>query len=296
MSKIISVANPKGGVGKTITSINLAAALAYLNQKVLLIDLDPKADASKGLGIDTSFYSKNIYSIMLEKYNIQSVIVKTIYDNLDIIIGSTNLASFDLESANIADKENILKESIEQIKNNYDYIIIDCPPSLSTLTQNAFACSNSVLIPMQCEFFSMEIISQLLNTILNIQRSTGNGLQIEGVLLTMCDFRTKIAISVQQEVRQIFKDKVYSFGIPRNIKLVESTYKGRPIIDYDSKCNSAKNYILLAKASLPLPTFSKDRLPHSGLLLPLVKFAKYSVDCPGKMQPDKNNRINTPDQ
>ena len=247
MSKIISVANPKGGVGKTITSINLAAALAYLNQKVLLIDLDPKADASKGLGIDTSFYSKNIYSIMLEKYNIQSVIVKTIYDNLDIIIGSTNLASFDLESANIADKENILKESIEQIKNNYDYIIIDCPPSLSTLTQNAFACSNSVLIPMQCEFFSMEIISQLLNTILNIQRSTGNGLQIEGVLLTMCDFRTKIAISVQQEVRQIFKDKVYSFGIPRNIKLVESTYKGRPIIDYDSKCNSAKNYILLAK-------------------------------------------------
>jgi len=247
MSKIISVANPKGGVGKTITSINLAAALAYLNQKVLLIDLDPKADASKGLGIDTSSYSKNIYSIMLEKYNIQSVIVKTIYDNLDIIIGSTNLASFDLESANIADKENILKESIEQIKNNYDYIIIDCPPSLSTLTQNAFACSNSVLIPMQCEFFSMEIISQLLNTILNIQRSTGNGLQIEGVLLTMCDFRTKIAISVQQEVRQIFKDKVYSFGIPRNIKLVESTYKGRPIIDYDSKCNSAKNYILLAK-------------------------------------------------
>lgn len=247
MSKIISVANPKGGVGKTITSINLAAALAYLNQKVLLIDLDPKGDASKGLGIDTSMHSINIYSIMMENQNIKDAIFTTIYDNLDIIVGSTNMASFDLDSALIDNKNNILKSSIDQIKDKYDYIIIDCPPSLTTLTQNAFASSNSVLIPMQCEFFSMEVISQLLNTILNIQRSTLNGLQIEGVLLTMCDFRTKIAISVQQEVRQIFKDKVYSFGIPRNIKLVESTYKGRPIIDYDIKCNSAKNYILLAK-------------------------------------------------
>lgn len=247
MSKIISVANPKGGVGKTITSINLAAALAFLNQRVLLIDLDPKGDASRGIGIDTSEYSNNIYSIMMENQNIDEAIIHTIYTNLDIIVGSTNMASFDLDSSTISDKNNILKSSIDKIKNNYDYIIIDCPPSLTTLTQNAFASSNSVLIPMQCEFFSMEVISQLLNTILNIQRTTGNGLQIEGVLLTMCDFRTKIAISVQQEVRQIFKDKVYSFGIPRNIKLVESTYKGRPVIDYDIKCNSAKNYILLAK-------------------------------------------------
>lgn len=247
MSKIISVANPKGGVGKTITSINLAAALAYLNQKVLLIDLDPKGDASKGLGIDTSGVEYNVYSILIQKHNIRNAILRTPYQNLDIIVGSTNMAGFDLECASVDNKNNILKENIEQIKDNYDYIIIDCPPSLTTLTQNAFASSNSVLIPMQCEFFSMEVISQLLNTILKVQRSTNNGLQIEGVLLTMCDFRTKIAISVQQEVRQIFKDKVYSFGIPRNIRLVESTYKGRPIIDYDVKCNSAKNYILLAK-------------------------------------------------
>ena len=157
------------------------------------------------------------------------------------------MAGFDLECASVDNKNKILKENIEQIKDNYDYIIIDCPPSLTTLTQNAFASSNSVLIPMQCEFFSMEVISQLLNTILKVQRSTNNGLQIEGVLLSMCDVRTKIAISVQQEVRQIFKDKVYSFGIPRNIRLVESTYKGRPVIDYDIKCNSAKNYIQLAK-------------------------------------------------
>ena len=247
MVKIISVANPKGGVGKTITSINLAAALAYLNQKVLLIDLDPKADASKGLGVDTSSISYNIYSIMSQHQDISKAIIKTIYLNLDIIVGSTSMAGFDLECANDDNKQNILKENIDKIKDNYDYIIIDCPPSLTTLTQNAFASSNSVLIPMQCEFFSMEVISQLLNTILKVQRSCNNGLQIEGVLLTMCDFRTKIAISVQQEVRQIFKDKVYSFGIPRNIKLVESTYKGRPVIDYDIKCNSAKNYILLAK-------------------------------------------------
>lgn len=247
MAKIISVANPKGGVGKTITSINLAAALAYLNQKVLLIDLDPKADASKGLGVDTSSISYNIYSIMSQHQDISKAIIKTIYLNLDIIVGSTSMAGFDLECANDDNKQNILKENIDKIKDNYDYIIIDCPPSLTTLTQNAFASSNSVLIPMQCEFFSMEVISQLLNTILKVQRSCNNGLQIEGVLLTMCDFRTKIAISVQQEVRQIFKDKVYSFGIPRNIKLVESTYKGRPVIDYDIKCNSAKNYILLAK-------------------------------------------------
>ena len=247
MSKIISVANPKGGVGKTITSINLAAALAYLNQKVLLIDLDPKGDASKGLGIDTSGVEYNVYSILIQKQNIRNAILRTPYQNLDIIVGSTNMAGFDLECASVDNKNNILKENIEQIKDNYDYIIIDCPPSLTTLTQNAFASSNSVLIPMQCEFFSMEVISQLLNTILKVQRSTNNGLQIEGVLLTMCDFRTKIAISVQQEVRQIFKDKVYSFGIPRNIRLVESPYKGRPVIDYDIKCNSAKNYIQLAK-------------------------------------------------
>ena len=247
MSRIISIANPKGGVGKTITSINLAASLAYLNQKVLLIDLDPKGDASKGLGIDTSSVEYNVYSIMIQNKNIRHAIINTSYNNLDLIVGSTNMAGFELECANIDDKNNILKENIDLIKDEYDFIIIDCPPSLTTLTQNAFASSNSVLIPMQCEFFSMEVISQLLNTILKVQRQTNNGLQIEGVLLTMCDFRTKIAISVQQEVRQIFKDKVYSFGIPRNIRLVESTYKGRPIIDYDIKCNSAKNYIVLAK-------------------------------------------------
>ena len=140
-----------------------------------------------------------------------------------------------------------MKKILDEVKNKYDFIMIDCSPSLGLLTINALTASNSVIIPMQCEFFSMEVISQLLNTILKVQRSTNNGLQIEGVLLTMCDFRTKIAISVQQEVRQIFKDKVYSFGIPRNIRLVESTYKGRPVIDYDIKCNSAKNYIQLAK-------------------------------------------------
>ena len=247
MGKIISVANPKGGVGKTITSINLAAALAYLNQKVLLIDLDPKGDASKGLGVDTSSVEYNVYSIMMQHENIRKAVYKTLYPNLDLIVGSTSMAGFDLECAMNNNKQNILKENIEQVKDEYDYIIIDCPPSLTTLTQNAFASSNSVLIPMQCEFFSMEVISQLLNTILKVQRSVNNKLQIEGVLLTMCDFRTKIAISVQQEVRQIFKDKVYTFGIPRNIRLVESTYKGRPVIDYDIKCNSAKNYILLAR-------------------------------------------------
>lgn len=247
MGKIISVANPKGGVGKTITSINLAASLAYLNQKVLLVDLDPKGDASKGLGVDTSSVDFNIYSTMIEHQDIKRAIKKTMFFDLDIIVGSTNMAGFDIECASDENKHNILKDNIDKIKDDYDFVIIDCPPSLTTLTQNAFASSNSVLIPMQCEFFSMEVISQLLNTILKVQRSTNNGLQIEGVLLTMCDFRTKIAISVQQEVRQIFKDKVYSFGIPRNIKLVESTYKGRPVVDYDIKCNSAKNYILLAK-------------------------------------------------
>ncbi len=247
MGKIISVANPKGGVGKTITSINLAASLAFLNKKVLLIDLDPKKDASKGLGYDTASIEYNIYSILLQNENIQKAIQKTNFFDLDLIVGSTSMAGFDLECNDKDEKQNILKASIDEIKDLYDFIIIDCPPSLTTLTQNAFASSNSVLIPMQCEFFSMEVISQLLNTILKVQRSTNNGLQIEGVLLTMCDFRTKIAISVQQEVRQIFKDKVYSFGIPRNIRLVESSYKGRPIVDYDIKCSSAKNYILLAK-------------------------------------------------
>ena len=194
MGKIISIANPKGGVGKTITSINLAAALAYLNQKVLLIDLDPKGDASKGIGIDTSSVEYNIYSIMLKHENIRKAIIRTQYSNLDVIAGSMNMAGFDIESQSIDNKQNILKDSINEVKDEYNFIVIDCPPSLTSLTENAFSSSNSVLIPMQCEFFSMEVISQLLNTILRVQRSTNNNLQIEGVLLTMCDFRTKIAI------------------------------------------------------------------------------------------------------
>ena len=247
MGKIISVANPKGGVGKTITSINLAAALAYLNQKVLLIDLDPKADASKGIGIDTSSVEYNVYSIMIQNQNIRKAIMRTRYPNLDVISGSMNMAGFDIESQYINNKQNILKESINEVKDDYDFIIIDCPPSLNMLTINAMTTADSVLVPIQCEYYALEGLSQLIHTINLVKERLNPDLDMEGVVFTMYDSRTNLSMQVVENVKQNLNQRVYNTLIPRNIRLAEAPSYGMPINMYDSKSAGSEAYMSLAE-------------------------------------------------
>lgn len=250
MGTIFAITNQKGGVGKTTTAINLSAALASKGKKVLLIDLDPQCNATRGIGHDPYILEENIYTAMMENHDITLAIVGTTFKNLNIIGGSLNLAGADIELLNEEHKHTKLKMALQPIINKYDFIILDCPPSLGLLTMNALIASDGLIIPMQCEFFSMEGISQLLNTILKVRQNFNPNLYIEGILLTMCDFRTKFAVSIQQEVRGIFKDNVYKTGIPRNIKVVEAASKGKSIIEYDIKATGAQSYLALAKEVL----------------------------------------------
>ena len=247
MGKIIAVANQKGGVGKTTTSINLSASLAYLGKKVLLVDIDPQSNATRGVGFDASLLDVSIYDILLEQADIDKVIVPTGFSSLYLMPGSIDLAGMDLELAGLPDKFKLLKNQLDKIKEKFDYIFIDCPPSLGLLSINALVAADSVIIPMQCEYYSMEGIVMLLNTIRKIQQSENPNIVIEGILLTMCDFRTKFAVEVQLAVRQTFKDKVYSIGIPRNIKIVEASSKGKSVIEFDITTSGAKAYLEIAK-------------------------------------------------
>lgn len=250
MGTIFAITNQKGGVGKTTTAINLSAALASKGKKVLLVDLDPQCNATRGIGHDPYILEENIYTAMMENHDPSLAIVGTTVKNLNIIGGSLNLAGADIELAQEENKHTKLKKTLEHLTNKYDFIILDCPPSLGLLTMNALIAANGLIIPMQCEFFSMEGISQLLNTILKVRQNFNPSLFIEGILLTMCDFRTKFAVSIQQEVRSIFKDNVYKTGIPRNIKVIEAASKGKSIIEYDIKATGAQSYLALAKEVL----------------------------------------------
>ena len=256
MGKVISLVNQKGGVGKTTTSINLASSLGHLDKKVLLIDLDPQSNATTGLGIDRIKIKKSIYDVVMGDTEIKDTIIKTPFKNLSLIPAMIDLAGVDIELIQISvnDKEFViteqLKKQIDTIRDRYDFIIIDCPPNLGILTTNALAASDSVLIPVQCEYYSLEGVKQLLRTIIRVQKNVNSNLDIEGVLLTMLDGRTLLGLEVVEDVRKFFNEKVFSTIIPRLVKLVEAPSHGKPILEYDPKSKGAMAYLNLAKEEI----------------------------------------------
>lgn len=253
MAKVISLVNQKGGVGKTTTSINLSSALGHLSKKVLLIDLDPQSNSTTGLGINKGNIKLSIYDVITNRCEISEAIVKTRFKNLSVIPSMIFLSGVEIELMQTSMKEenfilgDQLKNQINKIKDRYDFIIIDCPPALGILTTNALAASDSVLIPVQCEYFALEGVTQLLNTIILTQTKVNPKLDIEGVLLTMLDGRTLVGLEVVEDVRKFFKEKVFNTIIPRLVRLVEAPSHGKPIIEYDPKCRGALAYINLAK-------------------------------------------------
>ncbi len=253
MGKIISLVNQKGGVGKTTTSINLSAALGKEGKKVLLIDLDPQRNATTGLGLNNGDFEYDVYDVMTKKVEIKKAIVKTKFTNLSILPSTINLAGVDVEfvkkmlESNEFRQNEQLRNVLNEVKDSYDYLIIDCQPALGVATMNALVASDSIIIPVQCEFFALEGITQLLNSIIMVQSSMNPELRIEGVLLTMLDGRTNIGLEVIEEVRKYFKDKVFNTLIPRLVRLVEAPSHGKPINEYDPTSRATEAYANLAK-------------------------------------------------
>ena len=250
MCKIISVANQKGGVGKTTTSINLAASLGVLEKKVLLIDSDPQGSASSGLGIDIDNFKYGTYEVIEQSCDVKDAITKSSAINVDIIASNIDLVAIEIELVDIEDREYMLKKSLKSIKSKYDYIIIDCAPSLGLLTINALTASDSIIIPIQCEYFALEGLGKLLNTIKSIQKIHNSLLEIEGLLLTMYDSRLRLSNQVVEEVKNHFNNMVFKTIIQRNVSLGEAPGFGASIINYDVNSKGASNYLSLAKEFL----------------------------------------------
>ena len=250
MGKIISVCNQKGGTGKTTTAVNLAAALASLGKKILLVDSDPQGNATSGLGVNKNTIQKSIYNVLLGQSPIKEILVKTDIQNLDIAPCNINLTGAEIELVGALSRETRLRRALDSVKNEYDFIFIDTPPSLGLLTLNALAACDSTIIPIQCEFYALEGVSQFLKTVNLIRDGLNANLEIEGVLLTMADFRTNLTNEVISEIKGYFKDKVYKTIIPRNIKLSEAPSFGKPIAIYDRTSIGAKRYEEFAKEFL----------------------------------------------
>ena len=244
---VLAIANQKGGVGKTTTSVNLSACLAYIGKKVLLVDIDPQGNATSGAGIDKADVEQCIYDVLVDDVEASEVIRETKVEKLYIIPATIQLAGAEIELVPTISREVRLKRALEEVKEDYDYIIIDCPPSLGLLTLNALTAADAVVIPVQCEYYALEGLSQLLSTIRLVQKHLNHELRIEGVLLTMLDARTNLGIQVIEEVKKYFQDKVYRTIIPRNVRLSEAPSHGEPIIIYDPKSRGAEVYLELAK-------------------------------------------------
>jgi chromosome partitioning protein len=248
LAKIISIANQKGGVGKTTTSINVSSLLAAAEKRTLLIDIDPQANSSSGIGVNN--HNPSVYEVLIGAKKINEVIINTYMPFMDILPSNINLVGAEIEMVEVPNRETLLKSALAEAEQNYDFVIIDCPPSLGLLTLNALTSSNSVLIPVQCEYFALEGLGQLLNTINIVKQHFNKNLSIEGVLLTMFDSRLRLSQQVADEVRKYFGDKVFKTMIHRNVRISEAPSYGKPIILYDAVSTGSKNYMALASELL----------------------------------------------
>ncbi len=246
MGRIIAIANQKGGVGKTTTTINLSACLAEAGQKVLLVDFDPQGNATSGVGLEKGYIDKTVYELLVDECQIQECLVKEVQENLDVLPSDVNLAGAEIELLDIDGKEMLLKEQLDEIKEDYDYVLIDCPPALSLLTINALTAANTVLIPIQCEYYALEGLNQVLKTVNLVQKKLNPDLETEGVVFTMYDARTNLSLEVVESVKNTLNQNIYKTIIPRNVRLAEAPSHGMPINLYDSRSTGAESYRLLA--------------------------------------------------
>lgn len=247
MGKIIAIFNQKGGVGKTTTNINLTSALSILGKKVLAVDIDPQGNTTSGFGIEKNEVENSVYDAIIGQENCKDTIIATSYANLNLLPANIDLAGAEVELTGLKRRELRLKDALESVKPYYDFIFIDCPPSLGLLTINALAAADSVLIPIQCEYYALEGVGQLMNTVSLVKQGLNTALEIEGVVLTMYDGRTNLSAQVMEEVKDFFKKKVYDTSIPRNVRLAEAPSFGETIFDYESGSKGAKAYLDLAK-------------------------------------------------